>query len=167
MPHPSNNPVQILLVEDSPDDADLMKVALNEGALAVSIRHVEDGEEAVAFLRRANGYESCPVPDLILLDLHLPRKNGFEVLAVIKEDAELRRIPVVVLTGSDNDKAFLEAYNLHANCCVAKPVDQDDCSLAVKKIERFWLQVARRPPRLATDRPTPDLPASPNDPVEG
>lgn len=147
MPRPSKSPVQVLLVEDSTDDADLMKAALNEGDLKVSVHHVEDGEEAVAFLRRAAGHESCPRPDLILLDLHLPRKNGFEVLAEIKEDAELRRIPVIVMTSSDSDKTFLEAYDLHANCCVSKPVDQDEYSLAVKKIERFWLHVARRPSR--------------------
>ena len=163
---PSNSPVQILLVEDSPDDADLMREALSEGALAVSVRHVEDGEQALAFLRRAGGYESCPRPDLILLDLHLPRKDGFEVLAEVKEDGELRRIPVVVMTSSDDEKAFLAAYNLHANCCVAKPVDQDEYSLAVKKIERFWLHVARRPPRpggLPTPTDQPDQPG----PAEG
>src|SRR5215472_1843615 len=110
MPPPSNRPVQILLVEDSPDDADLMKVALNEGALAVSVRHVEDGEKAIAFLRRANGYESCPCPDLILLDLLMPRKNGYEVLEEIKEDADLRRIPVVILTSSDDEEAFRIVY---------------------------------------------------------
>jgi CheY-like chemotaxis protein len=145
MPRPSNPPVQILLVEDSPDDADLMTEALREGALNVEVRHVEDGEKAVAFLRHHGEYETEPRPDLILLDLHLPRMNGYEVLAEIKEDADLRRIPVVIMTSADGEQAFLAAYDLHANCCVSKPVDQEEYSLVVKKIERFWLYVARRP----------------------
>lgn len=166
MPAPSNAPIQILLVEDNPDDADLMKEALAEGALAVRVHHVEDGEEAIAFLRRTGGHECCPCPDLILLDLHLPRKNGFEVLAEIKADAELRRIPVVVMTSSEDEKAFLQAYNLHANCCVPKPGDQDEYSLAVRKIERFWLSVARRPPRPGAASTPTDSPGRPG-PAEG
>jgi len=145
MPRPSNTPVQILLVEDSPDDADLMTEALRESNLDLEINHLEDGEAAVAYLRRQGAYNTSPRPDLILLDLHLPRKNGFEILADIKEDADLRRIPVVILTSADSEKAFVAAYDLHANCCVSKPVDQDEYSLVVKKIERFWLHVARRP----------------------
>lgn len=145
MARPSNAPVQLLLVEDSPDDADLMTEALQQGGLAVRVTHLEDGEEAVAYLRRQGDHANAPRPDLILLDLHLPRKNGFEVLADIKEDPDLRRIPVLVLTSSDSEKAFVEAYNLHANCCVSKPVDQDEYALTIKKIERFWLSVARWP----------------------
>ncbi len=145
MSRPGNAPVQILLVEDSPDDADLMIEALHEGELAVAVRHLEDGETAVTFLRRQGAFGAEARPDLILLDLHLPRKNGYEVLAEIKEDADLRRIPVVIMTSADGEKAFLAAYDLHANCCVSKPVDQEEYSLVVKKIERFWLHVARRP----------------------
>jgi two-component system response regulator len=137
-------PVQVLLVEDSPDDADLMREALNEGSLEMQVSLVEDGEEALAFLRREGNYSTAPRPDLILLDLHLPRKDGFAVLEEIKQDSDLRRIPVVVMTSADREQAFIDAYNLHANCCVSKPVDQDAYALAVKKIEHFWLTVAQR-----------------------
>jgi CheY-like chemotaxis protein len=139
----NNTPVQLLLGEDSPDDADLMMEALREADLNVRVTHLEDGETAVAYLRREGAGDTRP--DLILLDLHLPRKNGFEVLAELKEDPDLRRIPVVILTASENEQAFIDAYNLHANCCVSKPVDQEEYRLAVKRIERFWLHVAQRP----------------------
>jgi len=135
--------VEILLVEDSPDDADLMVEALKEGTLTARVTVVEDGEEAVDYLRRQGAYTMVTTPDLILLDLHLPRKNGHEVLAEIKQDAVLRRIPVVIMTCSDNETAFLIAYDLHANCCVSKPADQEQFALVVQKIERFWLQIAR------------------------
>jgi len=145
MPRSSENAtVQILLVEDSADDADLMVEALKEGALDTRVTVVEDGVEAVDYLRRQGAYAASPPPDLILLDLHLPRKNGHEVLADIKEDAVLRRIPVVVMTCSENEKAILGAYELHANCCVSKPANQQQFALTVKKIEHFWLQIARR-----------------------
>jgi len=137
-------PVEILLVEDSPDDADLMIAALKEGTLRPRVTHVEDGQEAIDYLRRTRVHAAPPAPDLILLDLHLPRKNGHEVLAEIKQDLLLRFIPVVILTSSDNEKAILTAYDLHANCCVAKPVDQEQFALTVKRIETFWLQIARR-----------------------
>jgi len=135
--------VEILLVEDSRDDADLMVQALKEGMLDTRVTVVEDGEDAVDYLRQQGAYTMVVTPDLILLDLHLPRKNGHEVLAEIKQDAVLRRIPVVIMTSSDNETAFLVAYDLHANCCVAKPADQEQFALVVKKIERFWMQVAR------------------------
>jgi CheY-like chemotaxis protein len=145
MPSPSDNTlVRILLVEDSPDDADLMVEALKEGVLDTRITVVEDGVEAVDYLRRQGTYAAAPRPDLILLDLHLPRKNGHEVLEEIKEDPDLRRIPVVVMTCSDNDRDILAAYDLQANCCVCKPADQEQFALAVKKIEHFWLNIARR-----------------------
>jgi len=136
--------VKVLLVEDSPDDADLMVAALNEGSLTHRVSLVEDGEEAIAYLRREGAYETAPVPDLILLDLHLPRKNGFEVLAAIKADEQLRRTPVVIMTSTDNEQDFVTAYDLHANCCVSKPLDQEQFAVVVKKIEHFWLHVARR-----------------------
>jgi CheY-like chemotaxis protein len=145
MPRPNSTPVQVLLVEDSPDDADLMTEALREGDLPTIVSLVEDGEEALAFLRREGGHASAPRPDVVLLDLHLPRKNGFEVLEEMKRDPELRRIPVVVMTSADSEKAFVEAYHLHANCCVGKPADQDEYRLVVMKIERFWLHLAQRP----------------------
>jgi two-component system, chemotaxis family, response regulator Rcp1 len=145
MPRPGSTPVQVLLVEDSSDDADLMTEALREGDLEMIVSLVEDGEAALAFLRRQGDYELSPRPDVVLLDLHLPRKSGFEVLAEMKQDPELRRIPVVIMTSADSEKVFVEAYNLHANCCVSKPVDQDEYRRVVKKIERFWLHVAQRP----------------------
>jgi len=145
MPRSSaNTTVEILLVEDDDDDAALMVEALKEGILHGQVTVVEDGEEAVAYLRRQGAYATVPRPDLILLDLHLPRKNGHEVLEEIKQDAELRRIPVVIITCSDNENDILEAYNLHANCCVCKPADQEQFAVVVKKIERFWLHLARR-----------------------
>jgi len=137
-------PVHILLVEDIPSDADLMVDALRESILNLCIAVVEDGEEAMDYLRGHGAYAAAPRPDLILLDLHLPRKNGHEVLAEVKQDAELRTIPVIILTSTESEKAILEAYDLHANCCVRKPADQDEFALAVKRIEHFWLHVARR-----------------------
>jgi two-component system, chemotaxis family, response regulator Rcp1 len=144
MPAPSSTPVQILLVEDSPDDADLMIGALKEGRLDVRISLVEDGESALAFLRREGPPGASPRPDLILLDLYLPRKGGHEVLAELKQDPDLRQIPVVILTSSDSEQAFLDAYDLHANCCVSKPTDQAEYAQVVRKIENFWLAVAQR-----------------------
>jgi CheY-like chemotaxis protein len=140
-----NASVEILLVEDTPSDADLMVEALKEGKLNSRITVVEDGEEAMAYLRRQGVYAESPTPDLVLLDLKLPRKNGHEVLAEVKEDPVLRRIPIVILTSSDDEKAILQAYDLHANCCVSKPMDLEQFALVVKKIEFFWLRVARRP----------------------
>jgi len=137
-------PVEILLVEDSRDDADLMVEALREGTLDPRISVVEDGEEAMLFLRRQGDHADAPAPDLVLLDLHLPRKNGHEVLAELKQDPLLRRIPVVILTATTNEGAIVSAYELHANCCVCKPADQDEFAEAVRRIERFWLTVARR-----------------------
>jgi CheY-like chemotaxis protein len=144
MPGPGSLPVQILLVEDSPDDAELMIEALTEGTLDVRVCLVEDGEAALLYLRRQGEYAEAPPPDLILLDLHLPRKNGFEVLAEQKGDPQLRHIPVVILTASDDEREFVRLYDLHANCCVSKPVDQEEYALVVKKIEHFWLHVANR-----------------------
>jgi CheY-like chemotaxis protein len=137
--------VNILLVEDSPDDANLMVEALRNGHLTHAVTVVEDGEEALAYLHQQGACATAPLPDLILLDLHLPRKGGHEVLAEIKEDTRLRRIPVVILTSSDNEQDLLTAYDLHANCCVSKPLDQEQFAEVVKKIEHFWLHVARRP----------------------
>jgi len=137
--------VDVLLVEDSPDDADLMIEALKDGELNLRVTLVEDGEQALEFLYRQGAYLEAPRPNLILLDLHLPRKNGHEVLADIKQDADLRRIPVVILTASENEQAILQAYDLHANCCVCKPADQEQFALVVRKIEQFWLRFVRRP----------------------
>jgi len=146
MPQPATGPRQVLLVEDDPDDADLMLEALGEGALALPAVLVKDGEQAIAYLRRQGPYAAAPRPGLILLDLHMPRMNGHEVLAEINRDEALRRIPVVVLTATDNEKALLDAYDLHANCCVRKPADQEQFALVVQKIERFWLRFNQGPP---------------------
>jgi len=137
-------PVKVLLVEDSPDDADLMVEALQESNLNLRVTVVADGEAAMDYLLQNGRHAAVPRPDLILLDLHLPRKNGHEVLAEIKQDAVLRRIPVIILTSSDNENAILQAYDLHANCCVCKPADQEEFALVVKRIEHFWLHIARR-----------------------
>jgi len=145
MPAPSSSaPVELLLVEDSPDDADLMKEALGESGFRARITVVEDGEDAIRYLRRLPPFGNAPRPDLVLLDLHLPRKNGHEVLDEIKEDEALRRIPIIVLTSADSEQAFLSAYEKHANCCVRKPADLEQFALTVKKIEHFWLRVASR-----------------------
>jgi two-component system, chemotaxis family, response regulator Rcp1 len=137
-------PVEILLVEDSPDDADLMRDALEEGCLNPHITVVDNGEDAVAYLRQQVESAVSTTPDLILLDLYLPRMNGHEVLAAIKQHALLRRIPIVIMTSTDNEETIRIAYDLHANCCVTKPADQEQFAEAVKKIETFWLRVARR-----------------------
>jgi len=138
--------IEILLVEDSPDDADLTVDALRDGRVRNRITVVEDGEEAMAFLRRQGKYAAAPRPDLILLDLNLPRKNGREVLAEVKQDPELRRIPVVIMTSSDDEKDILAAYNLHVNCYVTKPVDLDQFIHVVKSIEHFWFSIVKLPP---------------------
>lgn len=146
MAHPNQKiPVEILLVEDSQDDADLMMEALREGMLPLTINWVEDGEEALAFLRRQGDHQNAARPDLVILDLRLPRMNGQEVLQAIRGDPELQLIPVVIMTS--NDAAIPEVYDYHPNCCVTKPADQQEFIRAVKKIERFWLTVATRPPK--------------------
>jgi chemotaxis family two-component system response regulator Rcp1 len=136
----ANATVRILLVEDSPDDADLMMEALKEGALDTRVTVVEDGEEALDYLRRQGAYATAPAPDLILLDLHLPRMNGFEVMTEMTRDELLRSIPVVILTLSDRATVIPEAAELHAHCYVTKPMDQEQLVLAVNKIQQFWLQ---------------------------
>jgi CheY-like chemotaxis protein len=137
--------VEILLVEDNPGDARLTMEALREGVVCNHVTHVHDGEEALALLRRAGPYTGAPRPDLILLDLNLPRKDGREVLAQIKNDDRLRRIPVVVLTTSEADEDVLNVYNLNANCYVTKPMGLDEFLQAVRAIENFWLSVVKLP----------------------
>ena len=136
-------PIEILLVEDSPHDARLTIEALRDGKLRHNVRHVEEGEEAMAILRREGKEAASPRPDLILLDLNLPGMDGREVLQEIKEDLNLKRIPVVVLTTSRAERDILQAYNLHANCYVTKPTDIEQFIGVVKKIEDFWLTVVK------------------------
>jgi chemotaxis family two-component system response regulator Rcp1 len=138
-------PIEVLLVEDNPGDVRLTKEALKDGKVCNNLHVVEDGVEAVAFLRQQGRYEEAPRPDLILLDLNLPRKDGRDVLAEIKTDRGLRRIPVVVLTTSKADEDILKAYDLHANCYITKPVDLDQFMSLVRSIEDFWLAMVRLP----------------------
>jgi CheY-like chemotaxis protein len=139
--------IEILLVEDSPSDADLTIEALGEARVVNHLHVVEDGVEAMAFLRRTGQYQDAPRPDLILLDLNLPRKDGREVLAEIKADPELATIPVVVLTTSAADEDILRSYQLHANCYVTKPVGFEEFLQIVKSIQSFWLAAVKYPPR--------------------
>lgn len=140
-------PIEILLVEDNPGDVRLTIEALKEGRIANKINVAMDGMEAMAYLRREGRYKDAPRPDLILLDLNLPRKNGREVLAEIKNDSKLKHIPVVVLTTSKAEKDIIMTYNLHANCYITKPVDFDQFIGVVKSIENFWFTVVKLPPR--------------------
>ncbi|HZI14015.1 MAG TPA: response regulator [Myxococcus sp.] len=143
----SGRPIEILLVEDNPGDVRLTIEALKEGKVHNSLSVARDGVEALAFLRRQGTFVRAARPDLILLDLNLPRKDGREVLAEIKEDPSLRRIPVVVLTTSKAEEDVLRTYDLHANCYIAKPVDLDQFISVVRSIDDFWLSVVRLPPK--------------------
>lgn len=133
-------------MEDNPADVRLTKEALTEGKIRNELDVVDNGEMALGYLRRKGNYASASRPDLILLDLNLPRKNGHEVLAEIKEDSQLKRIPVVILTTSSAEKDILATYNLHANCYITKPVDLNQFMEVVKTIEDFWLTIVRLPP---------------------
>ncbi len=144
-PNTPMRPVEILLVEDSPSDADLTVEALSDGKVLNNLHWVEDGVEALAFLRRQGKYNDAPRPDLILLDLNLPKKDGREVLAQIKVDPQLKLIPVIVLTTSAADRDIFKTYELNANCYVTKPIDLDQFISVVKLIEMFWLAVVRLP----------------------
>lgn len=138
-------PIEILLVEDSPDDACLTMEALKDGKVSNRVTHVEDGEEALELLRRKDRYAWAPRPDLILLDLCLPKKSGQEVLAEIKQDPDLRRIPVVIMTTVEDRDVVREVYDKHANCYVNKPVDLDEFIGVVRSIEDFWLTIVKLP----------------------
>jgi two-component system, chemotaxis family, response regulator Rcp1 len=141
-----NKPIEILLVEDNPGDVRLAVEALRDAKVANRLHVVEDGVEAMSFLRREGRYAVVPRPDLILLDLNLPRKDGREVLVEVKQDADLKRIPVVILTSSAGEQDVVQAYNLHANCYITKPVDLDQFLKVVRSIEDFWLIVVKLPP---------------------
>ncbi|MHA2295425.1 MAG: response regulator [Candidatus Hodarchaeales archaeon] len=141
------NPINILLVEDNPGDVRLTQEALNESKLGNDLHVVKDGVEALAFLRREGVYSDVPRPDLILLDLNLPKKDGREVLEVIKEDDNLRSIPVVVLTASKAEEDVLKTYNLHANCYITKPIDFTQFTKVVSSIKEFWFTIVKLPSR--------------------
>jgi two-component system response regulator len=139
-------PIEILLVEDNPGDVRLTQEALRDSKLHNRLSVVEDGVEALAFLRREGHYNDSPRPDIILLDLNLPRKSGREVLEEIKQDEVLKRIPVVVLTTSEDERDVMASYNLHANCYITKPVDLSQFITIVRNIKEFWFTIVRLPP---------------------
>jgi len=142
-------PVEILLIEDNPVDVLVMRHALEEADIFNRLHVVEDGEEAMAFLGQKAEYGDAPRPDLILLDLNLPRKNGREVLAEIKQAPYLLEIPVIVLTSSDEERDITMCYQLHGNCFITKPVDMEHLAQVVKSIEDFWFAIATLPTRDA------------------
>jgi two-component system response regulator len=143
-------PIKILLVEDNPGDIELTRLALEEGKLFVDLAVVEDGVAALDFLFRRDKYHNVSLPDLLLLDLNLPKKGGLEVLAEIKLDDHLRRIPVVILTTSQAEEDILRSYNLHANCYIVKPVSFEQFIDVVKSLEDYWFTIVRLPTSLAT-----------------
>jgi chemotaxis family two-component system response regulator Rcp1 len=140
------SPIEILLVEDNPGDERLTREALKEGKVYHNLHWAKDGVEAMEFLQQKGKYKDAPRPDIILLDLNLPKKDGREVLQDIKSDEKLKRIPVVVLTTSKAEEDVLRTYNLHANCYVTKPVDLEKFIVVVKSIDIFWLTVVTLPP---------------------
>jgi len=141
-------PIEILLVEDNPGDARLTREALALSKVRNNLHHARDGEEAIAFLRREGGYEDAPEPDLILLDLNLPRRSGREVLEDVKMDHRLKHIPVVVLTSSQAEEDIMRSYQLHANCFITKPVDLEQLNKVVQGIEQFWFTLVTLPPEV-------------------
>ena len=138
-------PAEMLLVEDNPGDARLAIEALKDAKVNNNLSWVQDGVEAMAFLRREGAYSDVPRPDVILLDLNLPKKDGREVLAEVKADKDLRSIPVVILTVSGAEEDIVKTYNLHANCYIRKPIDLDQFIKVVKAIKDFWLSIVILP----------------------
>ncbi len=142
----AGRPIQILLVEDNPGDVRLTKEALKEAKVRNTLHVAMDGEEAIAFLKREGKYAGAVRPDVIMLDLNLPKKGGLEVLRDIKADEALKRIPVVIVTTSSAEQDIVRSYNLHANCYVTKPVDLGQFLEVVKAIDSFWLTIVKLPP---------------------
>jgi len=145
-PRSMSHPIDILLVEDNPGDVRLTIEALKEDKLQNNLHVVKDGVKAIAFLHQEGEYADVPRPDLILLDLNLPKKDGREVLEEIKADERLKRIPVVILTTSQAEEDILKTYGLHANCYITKPVNLDQFIRVVRSIEEFWLTIVKLPP---------------------
>jgi len=139
-------PVEVLLAEDNPGDARLTEKAFEQGNILNNLHTVEDGVEAMKFLRREGEYQDRPRPDLVLLDLNMPRKDGWEVLEEIKEDPDLARIPVIVLTSSEAEEDIVKSYELQANAYLTKPVDFQGFLDIVHGFEEFWLSVVKMPP---------------------
>ena len=146
MAQASGAPIEILLVEDNPGDVRLTQEAIREAKIRNELNVVRDGEEAIAYVRRQGAYADQPRPDLILLDLNLPRKDGREVLQELKTDPDLHRIPVVVLTSSAAEQDILRTYDLYANAYVTKPVDLEQFMHVVSSIQDFWLNIVKLPP---------------------
>jgi two-component system, chemotaxis family, response regulator Rcp1 len=138
-------PIEILLVEDNPGDARLTREALKEGRVINHLNVVTDGVEALAFLNREDKYPNSPRPDIIFLDLNLPRMDGRELLAVLKSDPRFKRIPVVILTTSKAEEDIVKTYDLHANCYITKPVDLDQFIKVVNSVEDFWFSIVKLP----------------------
>ena len=139
-------PIEILLVEDNPGDARLALESLKESKIKNNLSWVKDGVEALAYLRRDEPYAEAVRPDLILLDLNMPRKDGRETLADIKADDDLKRIPVVILTVSQAEEDIMRTYDSHANCYITKPIDLNQFIKVVRAIENFWLTIVKLPP---------------------
>ena len=139
------NPIKILLVEDNPGDIRLTREALKEGKLHNELYVTEDGVKAMQFLRKQDEFKEAIHPDLILLDLNLPRKDGREVLKEIKDDKNLKHIPVVIMTTSTDEQDILTSYNLHANCYITKPVDFNQFTKVVNSVSEFWFTVVKLP----------------------
>lgn len=137
--------VDILLVEDNPGDVRLTREALNEGHLSNNLHVVSDGVEAIEFLTKTGNFKNSVTPDIVLLDLNLPKVNGFEVLEKIKNDEHLKTIPVIILTTSLSDHDIITSYSMHANCYVPKPVEYDSFKKVVKCIEEFWFSIVKLP----------------------
>ncbi len=143
----NSQPIEILLVEDNPGDARLALEALKESKIRNNLHHVTDGVEAMKFLRQQEKHAGVPPPDLVLLDLNMPRMDGREVLEEIKGDPDLRALPVVVLTTSEAERDLVKSYDLHANAYIVKPIDLDHFMEVVQNIEEFWFSIVKLPPR--------------------
>lgn len=143
---PNQQIIEILMAEDSPTDAELTQEAIKSSKLPSHLHVVTDGEEALAFLRREGAFATVPVPDLILLDVNMPRKNGLEALAAIKQHPDWKYIPVVMLTSSQAERDIITAYENHTNCYIVKPVDFDRFIDVVRAIENFWFSIVTLPP---------------------
>ena len=139
--------IEILMIDDNPGDIWLTQQALQECKINNHLHYIEDGEEAIAYLRRDGVYAQATRPDLVLLDLNLPKRSGFEVLAEIKSNPQLKHIPVVILTTSQAEKDIMQSYNLHANAYITKPIELDQFIEIVSAIESFWFQIVKLPPQ--------------------
>ncbi len=147
-----SQPIEILLVEDNPGDVLLTREAFQEASIRNNLSVAEDGEQALRFLKREGEYAGAPRPDIILLDLNMPRMSGHEMLNVLKQDRELRAIPVVILTTSDHEQDIIRSYEQYANCYICKPTGFEDFFSVVRSVENFWLNTAQLPPHTERAR---------------